>query len=186
MKLYTGTGDEGFSTLPGPNGGKIRKDDPRLAALGAIDELNCAIGLCLIEAGRAGRQAVPEALGVVQQELFSLGAMLAASASGAQAAVSLDPAAVARMEGQIDRICEQLPELRHFILPGGCELAGRLHVARTASRQAERALVAAVNPASAAQQNLALRYLNRLSDLLFALARLANHEAGEPEALWKP
>ncbi|MCK4623993.1 MAG: ATP:cob(I)alamin adenosyltransferase, partial [Phycisphaerae bacterium] len=96
--------------------------------------------------------------------------------------------AVARMEKCIDAICGELSELKDFILPGGCELACRLHLARTIARRTERAVVAALNPTDDGQCSapVVLRYLNRLSDLLFALARLANHNAGEAESTPKP
>ena len=175
MKLYTKSGDGGFASLPGA-GGKARKDDPRFSAVGSLDELNAAIGFCLVEAGRAGDASVVDALEPVQAELFSVGAVPPAS---------LDEA-VARIEKRIDAICGELPELKDFILPGGCELACRLHLARTIARRAERAVVAALNlrndePFDKAhdgphEASGALRYLNRLSDLLFALARQANHD----------
>ena len=177
MSLYTKTGDGGFTSLPGA-AGRVRKDDPRFSAMGGLDELNAAVGFCLVEAGRAGDASVVDALKPVQAELFSV---------GAAPPVRLDEA-VARMEKRIDAICDELPELKDFILPGGCELASRLHLARTIARRTERAVVAALNPAdderSAAP--VALRYLNRLSDLLFVLARLANHNAGETEITSKP
>lgn len=184
MALYTRSGDEGFSRLR--DGGPVRKDDPRFAALGAVDELNVWVGLSLAEARRVKGDPIVEALSAVQQELFSVGAMLAAAGAGGASGAQLDPAAVARMEEQIDRICAELPELGHFILPGGCELAGRLHAARAVAHRAERALVAAVNPTGPGQPSLILRYVNRLSDLLFALGRLANHDAGVGEVIWKP
>ncbi len=176
MKLYTKSGDGGFASLPGA-GEKVRKDDPRFSAVGSLDELNAAVGFCLAEARRVRDASVVDALGPVQAELFSVGAVPPAP---------LD-AAVARMEKRIDAICGELPELKDFILPGGCELACRLHLARTIARRAERAVVAALDlrddePHEASD---ALRYLNRLSDLLFALARQANHNVGESEVAAK-
>ena len=166
MKLYTKSGDGGFASLPGA-GEKARKDDPCFSAIGSLDELNAAVGFCLAEAGRAGDASVVDALEPVQAELFSVGAVPPAP---------LDEA-VARMEKHIDAICGELPELKDFILPGGCELACRLHLARTIARRAERAVVAALDLRNDEPHEAsgALRYLNRLSDLLFALARQANH-----------
>ena len=199
MKLYTKTGDGGFASLPGA-AGRVRKDDPRFSAIGGLDELNAAVGFCLVEAGRAGDASVADALGPVQAELFSVGAILATvgcrgrGVCGHADAQALtwsqtprprhpDDDAVARMEKRIDTICDELPELKDFILPGGCELVCRLHLARTIARRAERAVVAALNPTDDGQCSApdALRYINRLSDLLFVLARLANHNAGEEE-----
>jgi len=171
MKLYTKTGDEGSTLHPD---GKLRKTDPRVAANGTVDELNACLGLCI--QGAAGMQDVREALVPLQVELFAVGALLAGSESGA-----LDDAAVGRMETQIDAAWEQLPELTHFIVPGGCELACRLHVARTVCRRAERTIVA-VCDAGHTVAPIVLRYINRLGDLLFALARLANFRSDQPEA----
>ncbi|MDY7011918.1 MAG: cob(I)yrinic acid a,c-diamide adenosyltransferase [Planctomycetota bacterium] len=194
MALPTKTGDSGFTSLPGEKS-PVRKDDARLSALGELDELSAAVGLCLVEAGRTGRDAVCEALSDVQSELILLGAALATgwhgqvedlavmsvpSADTAKQSLTVPPAsldeAVARMEKRIDAIRDELPELKDFILPGGCELACRLHLARTIARRAERAVVTALNPTDYKQSPAAaeLRYLNRLSSLLFALARLAN------------
>ena len=186
MALYPENGDEGFSRLPGHEGGPVRKDDARFTALGTIDELNVSIGLCLAEARRAEGDEICRVLSTVQQELLSLGATLAAGGAGGDAPAQLEPDAVRRMQEQIDRTCGKLPELKHFILPGGCELAGRLHLACAVCRRAERAVVAALNPPRPGLSDLLVQYLNRLSDLLFALARQANHDAGVPDAIWKP
>ena len=116
-------------------------------------------------------------------ELLCIGAHLAASGTKTKADVQLGASAVERMEKQIDEATASLPALEHFILPGGCELACLLHVARTVCRRAERCVVAA-SDAGLAVPAEALRYLNRLSDLLFVLARLANHLAGLDETIW--
>jgi cob(I)alamin adenosyltransferase len=203
MAIYSGSGDGGFARLPGP-AGNARKDDARFAALGTIDELNATIGLCAAEARRTNRGPICQTLCGVQEDLLRLGAVFAAVSSGGEAPLRLGGGEVERMEKEIDRISAELPELTHFVLPGGCELAARLHAARTVARRAERAAVAALNPTAPGEPRAGARrggagqdpggsqtlpvltYLNRLSDLLFTLARLANHQAGEGDAVWTP
>jgi cob(I)alamin adenosyltransferase len=176
-RIYTRGGDSGETSLG--DGSRVSKLDSRIAAFGAVDELNALLGLVLAVG------ELPDRLGPwlerIQNELFDVGADLS---------VPVDVAGRLRIEqpaiDALERLCDQanaeLPELRSFVLPGGTEAAARLHVARTVCRRAERdALIAdrehGVNP-------LVLRYLNRLSDLLFILARAAN--AGADEPLWKP
>jgi cob(I)alamin adenosyltransferase len=193
MKLYKRTGDRGFTMLPAGDGKgvlRVRKDDPRLEALGAVDELGAAVGMCAVEAARVGNAAIQEALVRVQDELFRLGAVVAGVGADSRPRARLGPAAVTRMEKQIDAIWAEMGGLKHFVLPGGCELAARLHVARAAARRAERAAVTAlgahVGKRSRAAAGTADKYLNRLSDLLFALARKATRDSGVPEATWAP
>jgi len=194
MALYTRTGDKGFTLLPGPDGAgplRVRKDDARLTALGEVDELNAVIGLCAGEAVRAEHAVIRKALTTVQKELLRVGAVLAAVVGGRRSEVRLRQTSVARLEKQMDAIGVELPELKHFVLPGGCELAARLHLARAISRRAERAAVTMMNLAGRAGRKdspaaVVARYLNRLSDFLFALARLANRDAGLKDAAWKP
>jgi cob(I)alamin adenosyltransferase len=178
----------------------MRKDDPRAAALGGVDELNASIGLCLVEANRITHVRIREALEAVQPNLLAIGSILAAAGSSAEPPVKFGPEAVGKMEGDIDAIWGNLPELKRFILPGGSELAARLHLARTICRRAERdvtAMLAALPqpptagtsaPHPAAQATIAdlKAYLNRLSDFLFALARLANRDSGENDLIWTP
>ena len=183
MPIYTRTGDEGFTIRPG--GRRVRKSDPCVAAVGAVDELNSHIGLCLQASAAAEQAPVREALEPLPAELLLVGAALAAAGTDQRTGVSVDEAAVRRMEGQIDEIWAKLPALSHFILPVGCELACRLHVARTVCRRAERAAVAAEDSGCRLAE-IVLGYLNRLSDLLFALSRLANAGAGVEERVWKP
>lgn len=187
MPIYTRTGDDGASRYPG--GRKARKDDPRLHAVGAVDELNAHIGWCL-----AAAEAVPavrEALDPVQKELFVVGATIGASLTGIDPGLTIGADAVARMERRIDAAQGALPELRNFILPRGPELTCRLHVTRTVCRRAERALVAAANRRSADGDEAppvppaVLVYVNRLSDLLFALARAATAAAGQADHVWR-
>lgn len=192
MALYTKTGDKGFTVLLSADGAthlRVRKNDPRLAALGAIDELNATIGLCVIEARRVQADRIAKALLRIQDDLFRVGAMLATIGAGGTPELCVERSAVARMERQVDAVWQKLGPLPHFLLPGGCELAGRLHLARTVTRRAERATVAALDVSQHSRLNVSHagvigRYLNRLSDLLFALARQANHDAGVEEAVW--
>lgn len=177
-KIYTRGGDAGETSLG--DGSRVSKLDERIAAYGASDELNSAIGVVL--AGGCPPD-LAEVLLRVQNELFDLGADLSVPIEhDGRLRVTQDQ--VDRLEADCDRFNAGLPELKSFVLPGGGETAARLHVARTVCRRAERdALVAAeatqVNP-------LTVVYLNRLSDLLFILARAANAADGHEEPLWRP
>jgi cob(I)alamin adenosyltransferase len=173
-RIYTRTGDAGETSLG--DGSRIPKTDPRIAAVGAVEELNAHIGIVL-----AG--SVPDelraTLAQVQNELFDVGADLAVPFQEGDERLRVVPAQIDRLEGLCDRFNEELPMLKSFVLPGGTENAARLHLARTVCRRAELAALHA-SPANP----LALTYLNRLSDLLFILARSANAGASEP--LWRP
>ncbi|KPK81237.1 MAG: hypothetical protein AMJ81_10755 [Phycisphaerae bacterium SM23_33] len=194
MTLYTRTGDKGFTLLPAADGKtylRVRKDDVRVEALGAIDELNAAVGFAAVEAARLKNHRIQHSLLNAQDGLFRVGAMLAAIAAGAQPKVRLDNRAVTRMEKQIDGIWAELGELKRFVFVGGCELAGRLHLARTVARRAERAVVTVLNASQEAKRSRSTaaavaRYLNRLSDLLFALARKATRDGNVRESTGKP
>lgn len=190
MGIYTKAGDDGFTARL--SGRRVRKSDPLVAAGGSVDELAAHVGLCLQRALADGVSEAAEALQAVRAELLSVGALLAAAPHADEtapdeadppAAAGLD-AALTRMERRIDRLSEPLPPLDQLLLPGGTELACRLHVARTVCRRAERDLAAA--DATAAVPDIAAAYLNRLSDLLFVLARLANRAAGREEEPWRP
>ena len=181
MKVHTKAGDEGFTFRPGKQ--RVRKIDICVEAVGDIDELNAHLGLCLQGTRGAEAAEVREALEPVQRELLTIGALLAAAGTDSRPNVALDESTVQGMEQQIDRLTTRLPELTHFILPGGCELACRLHVARTVCRRAERRVVALAD-AQTPVPPIIVRYLNRLSDLLFMVARLANHIAGVSDAGW--
>lgn len=182
MKIYTRTGDAGETALF--DGTRVSKADARVDAYGDVDELNAWLG-CI----RAMGQSTPlpadleEAMIHVQRDLFALGAMLADPRHKIADRVekaTLGDADVIRLEALIDRLEGSLPPLRHFILPGGSPPGAALHVARTVCRRAERRIVGLTPPADP----LAVRYLNRLSDLLFVLARATNHRAGSPETQW--
>jgi len=177
-KIYTRGGDAGETSLG--DGSRISKLDARIAAYGTVDELNSVVGLAL---AADCPDEIGSVLGRIQNELFDLGADLSVSMEQ-DARLRVTQEQVDALEGDCDRFNTELPELKSFVLPGGSEAAARLHVARTTCRRAEReALVAsgfyAVNP-------VALVYLNRLSDLLFILARAANAAAGREEPLWRP
>ncbi|MCL4289967.1 MAG: cob(I)yrinic acid a,c-diamide adenosyltransferase [Thermoleophilia bacterium] len=178
-RIYTRGGDSGETSLG--DGARVPKTDPRIEAYGAVDELNSTLGWALV--------AVPpgelrEWLELVQNELFDLGADLSVPPGGERERLRVSPGQVERLERWCDRANERLEPLRSFVLPGGGELAARLHVARAVCRRAERRAVALARAQEASPP--ALAYLNRLSDLLFILARVANADAGLPEPLWKP
>lgn len=182
MRIYTGGGDHGETGLFG--GGRVSKDHARVEAYGTVDELNAALGL----ARAAGLPPEADAIaGRVQAELFVLGADLAtpeSSRTRGEEVMRLGPEIVAALEADIDRCEEQLPALTTFILPGGAPSGAALHLARTISRRAERRLVGLARTDEISDQTLP--YLNRLSDLLFVLARLANLQAGAAETPWTP
>jgi cob(I)alamin adenosyltransferase len=175
-RIYTRAGDAGETSLG--DGSRVPKLDCRIAAFGTVDELNSLIGLALA-ADPPGE--VREVLGRVQNELFDVGADISVP-FGIADRLRVSQAQIDALEADCDRFNAELPELKSFVLPGGSELAARLHVARAVCRRAERAVLDAaerveLNP-------LVNVYLNRLSDLLFILARAANADGDEP--LWKP
>lgn len=179
MKIYTKTGDQGDTSLFG--GDRVRKHDHRVESYGTVDELNSLLGLIRAEGvpSEAG-----EWLERIQNDLFHLGADLATPLDVQSAwVVRIAPEAVTALEQAIDRMDEVLPSLQQFILPGGTRAAAATHVARTVCRRAERQCVRladdeTINPVT-------VIYLNRLSDLLFTLARWLNFQAGESEQAWQ-
>ena len=180
MKLYTKTGDDGTTGLFG--GLRVPKASARVEAYGTVDETNAAIGVARAFAPEA---AIDEVLARVQSDLFALGAELAC-APGKEAKRStrrLDEGDIARLERAIDEADAVCPPLKNFVLPGGSPVAAALHLARTVCRRAERAVLAIQEAPS--RRELVI-YLNRLSDLLFALARRANVAAGIPDVPWIP
>lgn len=179
MKIYTRTGDGGETALLG--GTRVSKADARVAAYGDVDELNAWLGL--VRAGAVGSELMAM-LERMQRDLFAIGARLADP--GGRVANRVDKTAVtaadvARLEGWIDQLETDLPTLRRFILAGGSQAGASLHVARTVCRRAERTVVALGNAHVEAE---ILIYLNRLSDLLFVMARVANRRDGVPELEW--
>jgi cob(I)alamin adenosyltransferase len=180
MAIYTRAGDAGQTKRI--DGRTVDKDDPRIHAVGSLDELNCQIGLALAAAQRDELGDLPEILQPVQHELFALGARVASVQTSAEIPLDLPTDAPKRMERQIDHAFRIAGELQHFILPGGCPTAGHLHLARATCRRAERWLVSFARQARL--DPLALQYVNRLSDLLFALARQTNAQTRVAETQW--
>ena len=179
-KIYTRTGDAGETRLV--SGETVSKADPRVEAYGGVDELNAVVGLVRLHT--AGDARLDPILARIQNDLFDLGADLATPERG-QTALRIIPAQVTRLENEIDDLNASLSALTSFVLPGGSPTSATLHLARTVCRRAERAAVAfaPAHPPGAHQD--ALRYLNRLSDLLFVAARFANDQ-GASDILWKP
>jgi cob(I)alamin adenosyltransferase len=175
-RIYTGGGDRGETSLG--DGTRVSKVDCRIAAFGAVDELNSLLGVVL---AADVTDELREVLVRVQNELFDLGADLSVP-FGVTDRLRITHDQIAALERDCDRFNADLPELTSFVLPGGSEVAARLHVARAVCRRAEREALEAAEELEINQ--LALVYLNRLSDLLFILARAAN--AGGEEPLWRP
>jgi cob(I)alamin adenosyltransferase len=179
VKIYTRTGDSGDTALF--DGTRVQKSDPRVAAYGDLDELNAWLGF--VTANLSDDDVIPK-LRQIQRDLFAIGARLAdpshrIAGRVTKAVISAD--AVARLEAWIDALDAELPALRRFILAGGSSAGASLHVARTVCRRAERSMVALGEEAFEAEL---LQYMNRLSDLLFTLARAVNRRAGVPEVEW--
>ncbi|HSO00939.1 MAG TPA: cob(I)yrinic acid a,c-diamide adenosyltransferase [Gaiellaceae bacterium] len=177
-RIYTRAGDRGETSLG--DGSRVSKLDCRIGAFGTVDELNSALGVVL--AGELP-DALREPLGLVQNELFDVGADLSVP-WGVTDRLRVEQAMIDRLEQLCDRFNADLPELRSFVLPGGTEAAARLHIARTSCRRAEREVL--LGSEDVELNPLVLAYLNRLSDLLFILARAANAAAGRDEPLWRP
>jgi cob(I)alamin adenosyltransferase len=178
-RIYTRAGDAGETSLG--DGSRVAKTDPRIEAYGTVDELNSALGLVLAADPPAEFRPWLEQ---VQNELFDLGADLSVPLDDERERLRVAPEQVDRLEKLCDLVNERLEPLRSFVLPGGGEVAARLHVARALCRRAERRVLTLAE--SARVNPIALAYLNRLSDFLFILARAANAEAARSEPLWKP
>lgn len=181
MKIYTKTGDAGETGLFG--GPRVRKSDHRVEAYGEVDELNAALG---VVRAQVEDPELERHLARIQDELFCVGAELATphGAKARSAIPPVEPGWLERLEAAIDAWEAELPPLRQFVLPGGTRTAAALHLARCVCRRAERRVVALAAEAEIAPATLA--YLNRLSDLLFVAARIANHRAGRAETPWVP
>ena len=172
-RIVTRTGDAGTTGLG--DGSRVAKDSPRIAAIGTVDELNSAVGVLLAE---TVPEPVRSLLTDVQHDLFDLGGELSIPGP-----VAVTNAHIERIEAAVERYNADLPMLKEFILPGGIRAAALAHVARTVCRRAERSVVAL-----AAQDTVSMPsriYLNRLSDLLFVLARVLNRAGGAPDVLWQ-
>ena len=180
MKIYTKSGDKGTTGLYG--GGRVSKHSPRIAAYGDVDELNSLLG---IARAASAHKPLQDTLGEIQSTLFTLGAQLASPQVDPKIEV-ITSAHVDSLERQIDVVSETLPEMRSFILPGGSQSSAYLHLARTVCRRAERSVVALSQIPNEPVDHWLLTYINRLSDLLFVLARLANQLERIPDIPWKP
>jgi cob(I)alamin adenosyltransferase len=181
VKIYTKTGDTGDTGLFG--GGRVQKDDPRVEAYGDVDELNAVLGMArAIEA----LPRVDEVLVPIQRDLFSIGALLATpdldKMHNHLAKANIDDRRIKALEHAIDQCDEELEPLKAFIIPGGSQKGAVLHVARTVCRRAERRVVRLQREVEI--PSLVVIYLNRLSDLLFTLARVANIRTGAGEVTW--
>jgi cob(I)alamin adenosyltransferase len=180
MKIYTKTGDAGVTGLLG--GARVPKDDTRVASYGDVDELNAVVGLVRAHTPepRTGRLLLE-----IQRDLFALGAQLADPThrvAGRKSKAAIPAARIRRLEKAIDAREAETPPLRHFVLPGGSSAAAFLHLARTVCRRAERSVVSLARETPVDPRLLV--YLNRLSDLLFVLARHENHRHGREEERW--
>jgi cob(I)alamin adenosyltransferase len=182
-KIYTRTGDAGETSLLG--GRRVRKDDLRVEAIGSVDELNAALGVVRVELTRGGvaLENLDQEIGEIQHRLFDLGAELASISASETRAGALSETHIAQLESLIDHHEAQLEPLRAFILPGGSPAASQLHLARCVCRRCERRLVqlAAAEPV----RGEVLQYVNRLSDLLFVLARAVNRANQVPDVVWE-
>lgn len=178
MKIYTKKGDEGQTSLFG--GQKVEKNNERIEAYGTVDELNSAVGLA--RSSHADKE-VADTLKLLQNQLFVLGADLATPPDSKAKIERISEAEVKELERLIDTMDEQLPSLKNFILPGGTAAAGAIHLARTICRRAERRSVELYRSDEISAD--IPKYLNRLSDLLFVLARYENHKSGINDEAWK-
>ena len=183
-RVYTRRGDAGDTSLAG--GQRVAKDSRRIAAYGTVDEVNAFAGLA-----RDTAAAIPAVASLVQillrvqHELFNLGSILATLPEDVHPRQARVTAAdIERLEAEMDRMNEDLPALRSFVLPGGLRLNAELHVCRTVCRRAERAVVALAREESVPEE--AVKYLNRLSDAFFVWSRWASHRCGAAETLWEP
>lgn len=179
MKIYTKTGDAGETSLFGKM--RVSKADPRVDAYGEVDELNTCLG---VVRSLVADPDLSQWLEAIQRDLFALGARLADPSSKIADRVSKATIAdvhVERLEQQIDRLEMEVPPLTRFILPGGSQAGAMLHMARTVCRRAERRVIGL---GAEAVEPILIVYLNRLSDLLFVMARAANHRASVPELEW--
>lgn len=181
MKIYTKTGDKGQTSLIG--GTRVSKSNTRIDAYGTVDELNSYIGLVRDQAVNSSRR---DLLKEIQDRLFTIGSQLATdpAKTGKKILPDLLDSDVALLEAEMDKMDIELPELRHFVLPGGHQAVSFCHLARTVCRRAER-LVIALNDTEPVE-DLVVKYLNRLSDYLFVLSRKMAQELNAEEVKWEP
>jgi cob(I)alamin adenosyltransferase len=183
IKIYTKTGDKGRTSLIG--GTKVLKSDLRIEAYGNVDELNSFVGLCndLLQ-----DEACKKILSEIQDRLFTIGSSLACDPEketkmNLPGLVETD---ITLLENEIDRMNDSLPEMKHFILPGGHVTVSQLHITRCVCRRAERGCVRLLQEINNSGNNLTIKYLNRLSDYLFVLARYTAKREGAEEIAWRP
>ncbi len=180
MKIYTKTGDSGQTGLLG--GLRVAKDAPRIEAYGTVDELNAAIGVARCQ---TPPDDIDRLLTQIQNTLFDLGAELATAGERHRELAKISDSHIETLETEVDRFEAGLEPLKQFILPGGTPLAAHLHLARTICRRAERRVVTLIAAENTELSPLIIVYLNRLSDLLFVLARSANAAAGNADIPWQ-
>lgn len=193
MKIYTKTGDQGETGLFG--GGRVRKDHPRIEAYGTVDELNAVLGMvraqCSSETLAPPKKEllpakIDELLATIQNDLFTVGAELAtADAATRSKMTTIGQRHVGALERPIDALEEGLTPLREFVLPGGSQAAAVLHLARTVARRAERRVITLSGLPDESVSPIVVVYLNRLSDLLFVMARAVNSELGVADVAWQ-
>lgn len=179
MKIYTKTGDDGMTGLLGSR--RVRKDDLRIEAYGTVDELNAVLGVARAVGIDRGSD---DLLATIQDELFAVGSALADPNPDGPFQASVNAGHVEWLERAIDAMEAELPTLTKFILPGGSQAAAQVHLARTVCRRAERLVVHLANVPGEHVRPELIVYLNRLSDALFVLARLANQRAGVADVPW--
>lgn len=179
FKIYTKTGDQGETSLFG--GKRLPKSHLRIDAYGTVDELNSYLGLLR---DSIGEESLRELLKAIQDRLFTIGSNLASDPDKDMIVPDVEAADIERLEQEIDRMNDSLPELKNFILPGGHPTVSTCHIARCVCRRAERLVVALQQ--SSRVDNILIQYLNRLSDYLFVLARYIGHQGGVEEVVWKP
>lgn len=186
MKLYTGSGDDGTTGLF--SGQRVSKDHPRVEAYGTVDELNAAVGLAgaACESDNTLHARFLEIFAQLQSRLFDIGADLATPPGGKHESkvLRISDAEVHEVESWIDEIDAGNKPMKRFVMPGGTELAARLHIARTVCRRTERTMISLTHSEPVGDGSIT--YVNRVSDLLFAMARRANREAGVADVPWKP
>ena len=177
MKIYTKTGDQGETGLLG--GDRVHKDSVRIEAIGAFDELNAYLGICIVN---LSDEKLKAQVTRTQNDIFDIGSELACPPGGKFDLSSVSSKEIELLESEIDAMQTELPELKAFILPGGTAAAAHLHFARTLCRRAERRLLTLhrINPL----RNELIIYVNRLSDWMFCCARFANYQVGAPEQKW--
>jgi cob(I)alamin adenosyltransferase len=180
VKIYTRTGDDGTTGLLGP--GRVDKDSPRIEAYGTVDELNAALGLARAAILDVAAESLVARL---QNDLFVVGSALADPSPAGRFHHAVDASRVAQLEREIDILEAELPPLTRFILPGGTPGAAQLHLARTVCRRAERQVIRLVHQPEEHVAHEILAYLNRLSDLLFVLARAVNRRSGVADTPWR-